>query len=147
MNLTLKLFKRQSVLAFVWLLVTQTFVIWMCANVLQAPYEAYQLAVSLKDRGDVERAHRTMLRAVVEEPHNPGYQEFMGYLDLQTHRPREAARRFRSARQPGRAPSGLSGSCRGTPETWESQSRPTVYLRVSPRKGSPGRRSGAGRNS
>src|SRR5215475_5351091 len=73
MNLRVKQFKRQSVLAFVWLLVTQAFVIWMCSNVLQAPYEAYQLAVSLKDRGDVARAHRTMLRAVAEEPHNPGY--------------------------------------------------------------------------
>ena len=110
MNLTLKPFKRQSVLAFVWLLVTQAFVIWMCSNVLQAPYEAYQLAVSLKDRGDVERAHRTMLRAVAEEPHNPGYQEFMGYLDLQTHRPREAAGRFRVAlASPGEHPQASLG--------------------------------------
>jgi len=97
MNLRVKQFIHQSAFAFVWLLVTQAFVIWRCPHVLQSPYEAYQLAMSLKERGDVERAHRTMLLAVAEEPHNPGYQEFMGYLDLQTHRPREAARRFRVA--------------------------------------------------
>jgi tetratricopeptide (TPR) repeat protein len=97
MNLRVKQFIHQSAFACVWLLVTQAFVIWMCPNVLQSPYEAYQLAMSLKERGEVERAHRTMLLAVAEEPHNPGYQEFMGYLDLQTHRPREAARRFRVA--------------------------------------------------
>src|SRR5215475_3494724 len=72
MNLRVKQFIHQSALAFVWLLVTQAFVIWMCPNVLQSPYEAYQLAMSLKERGDVERAHRTMLLAVAEEPHNPG---------------------------------------------------------------------------
>jgi predicted Zn-dependent protease len=73
-----------------------------------SPYEAYQLAMSLKERGEVEGAHRTMLLAVAEEPHNPGYQEFMGYLDLQTHRPREAARRFRVAlASPGEALLGL----------------------------------------
>jgi Tfp pilus assembly protein PilF len=75
-----------------------------------SPYEAYQLAMSLKERGEVEGAHRTMLLAVAEEPHNPGYQEFMGYLDLQTHRPREAARRFRVAlASPGEHPQASLG--------------------------------------
>lgn len=97
MDSRVKQFMRQSALAFVWLVVTQAFVIWMRPNVLQTPYEAYKLARSLNEHGDVEGARRAMALAVAEEPTNPGYQEFMGYLDLRTNRPREAATRFRAA--------------------------------------------------